>query len=164
MMEKLLTAVGDFLTRGPFTERKLVVVLVLAVAGGLGVVVYEIETANFSLERYARAAAILKDLDASSTSTNERIATAANLVAGRVGELLVETRTDPALSERGHRIALTLIVGLPWLVLAVVGVVEAVRREPDWQYGLFGCLALAALLGGVAYVIPTEVHWFYRVL
>lgn len=38
------------------------------------------------------------------------------------------------------------------------------RQEPDWQYGLFGCLFLAAVLGGVGYVLPTDILWFYRYL
>ena len=76
--------------------------------------------------------------------------------------MLAETQGTAALSPGGHRIALALIVGLPWLVLSVVGLVEAVRRNPDWQYGFFGCLALAILLGGVSFGIPTDVHWFYR--
>lgn len=162
MIESVVTTVCGFLNRGPITARKLVIVLVLALAGGVGVVVYEIETSNFAMAKYAKAAAVLKDLEASSASTNEGIAAAANLIVERVGELLEETGADPGLSESGHRIALAMTVGLPWLVFAVTGVVEAVRREPDWQYGLFGCLALAVLLGGVAYSIPTQVHWFYR--
>ena len=125
-------------------------------------VAYEIETANFALEKYARAAAILKDLDAVSSSTNEGIAAATDLVAERVGELLATARADPSLNENQHRVALALIASLPWLVLSAIGVLEAVRRVPDWQYGLFGCLALAALLGSVGYYIPTDVHWLYR--
>ena len=120
--------------------------------------------ANFALERYAKAAEILKDVESTSRSMNEDIASASELVAARVGELLGERRAAPALSASRHRVALALIVGLPWLVMSVVGVVEAVHREPDWQYGLFGCLALAILLGGVGYAVPTEVHWFYRYL
>ena len=162
MTEKLLTAAGDFLTRGPFTARKLVVVLVLAVTGGLGVVVYEIETASFALDKYGRVATMLKDLESTSRSTNESIASSTALIADELEELLAGTGAPSALSVREHRIALALIVGLPWLVLSIVGIVEGVRREPDWQYGFFGCFALAVLLGAVAYVIPTEVHWFYR--
>ncbi len=85
MIEKLLQAMVDFLTRGPLTARKLAVVLVVAVAGGLGVVAYEIETANFAPDKYAKAGAILKDLEASSTATNEGIASASDLIADRVG-------------------------------------------------------------------------------
>ena len=55
-----------------------------------------------------------------------------------------------------------MIMGLPWLLLSIIGVVEGVRRVEDWQYGLFGFMALAALFGGVAYMVPTDVHWFYR--
>ena len=162
MMERLLTALVDGLTRGPFTAKKLGVVLALAIAGGVAVVVYEIQTANFALYKYARAAAILKDLEEASTSTNVGIASAAGVVADRVGELLAETGADPSLSETDHRVALALIVGLPCLVMSIVGVVEGLRREPDWQYGLFGCLALALVLGGVAFGVPTEMPWFYR--
>ena len=161
-MEKHLAAMLNSFARPPFTTTKLLIILVLAVVGGLAVVVYEIETANFALEKYARAAAVLKDLDAVSSSTNEGVAAAADLVTDRVGELLAMARADPSLTENQHRLALALIASLPWLILSIIGVVEAVRREPDWQYGWFGCLALATLLGGVGYHIPTDVHWFYR--
>lgn len=160
----LITAIVESLTRGPITIKTLAVMLVVGVAAGLGVVGYEIETANFALEKYARAAGVLKDLDAVSSSKDSRIGSAADVIVGRVEDILAETRPDPSLSESQHRMALALILGLPWAVLSIAGIVEAVRREPDWQYGLFGCLFLAALLGSVAYYVPTDIHWFYRYL
>lgn len=106
MTGQLLTDLVHGLTRGPFTTRKLVVMLVVVVVAGLGVSAYEIETASFALEKYAKAAGILKDLDTVSTSENTNIASVAEVLAGRVREILVETREDPSLSENEHRVAL----------------------------------------------------------
>ena len=161
MFEKLMQII-NWLTQGPFTTKKLLIILAITVLAGLSVVSYEIQTANFTLDKYAQATAILKDIDALSSSQDTSIAVLADAMVVSIEEILSETEADPSLSEFQHRLALTLIIGLPWLLLSIIGIVEGVRRVPDWQYGLFGCLTLAALLGGIAYTIPTDIHWFYR--
>lgn len=163
-MNNYLANILDHLTRGPFTRRKLALTLIVAVVAGLGVTMYEIETASFALEKYAKAASILKDLDAVSSSKNSDVVAVAAVTTDRLREILAESHADRSLSDAEHRVALALILGLPWVVLSVIGVVEGVRREPDWQYGLVGCLFLAAILGGVGYWLPTDLHWFYRYL
>ena len=163
-MLEIIFKVIDWFTRGRITRPMLWGVLAFTVIGVLAVVIFEIQTANFALEKYARATAILKDLDGLSSSEDARIAPLADSLVDRVATILSETQANPSLSATGHRLALVMIMGLPWLILSTIGVVEAVRRVEDWQYGLFGFLALAALFGGVAYMVPTDVHWFYRYL
>lgn len=147
-----------------FLRGKIVASLVGSVLLGLGVAVYLIETADTELEQHARAAAILKDLEVVMTaSENPDVVSAAATIARRVKEIVAEaTEANGSLSEEGHRVVLALIMGLPWAVLSLIGIVEGVRRESDWEYSLFGPLALAALFSAVAYAIPVEIHWFYR--
>ena len=159
---EVVQQVVDGLTRGPLTVTKLVVILVVVVAAAGGVVAYEIQTANFELDKYAKTATLLKDLDALSLSENSSIATTADIIVGRVARILEEHQADRSLSEGQHRVALALILGLPWAVLSMTGIFEGIRKEPDWYYGLFGCLFLASVLGSIGYYLPTDIHWFYR--
>ena len=161
-MREILFHIINRLTQGRLTGSKLLVTVVISVIAGLGVVAFEIQTANFVLEKYARSTAILMDLDALSSSDDPRIGPLADSLVEGIENILSEHQADPSLSDTQHRIALAMIMGLPWLVLSIIGIVEGVRRVADWQYGLFGCLALAALLGGTAYMVPTGLHWFYR--
>ena len=149
-----------------FSRGKVVGPLVGSVVLGLVVAIYLIETADTELERYAKAAAVLKDLEGVMTASgNPDVISASETIAERVTDIVAEaTETDESLSDGWHRAILALVMGLPWAVFSMVGVVEGTRRESDWEYGLFGCIALAVLLGGAGYAVPPEIHWFYRYL
>ena len=164
MTHKLVDALVGGLIQCQLTTRQMVVLLVVMALTLGGVVVYEIQTSNFQLQKYATATMVLKDLDILASSDNVGIASSADAIVKRISEILAETHADPSLSQSQHRIALALTLGLPWVVFSVAGIVEALRREPDWHYGFFGCLFLAVVLGSVGYMIPTDIHWFYRYL
>ena len=73
-MREIIVNTIDRLTQGRITASKLLVILAFTVIGSLTVVIFEIQTANFALEKYARATAILKDLDGLSSSEDGSIA------------------------------------------------------------------------------------------
>ncbi len=52
-MLEIIFKVFDWFTRGRITPPMLWVVLACTVFGGLAVVIFEIQTANFALEKYA---------------------------------------------------------------------------------------------------------------
>lgn len=145
--------------------RKVFGPLVGTVVLGLALIIFLIETGDTELETYAKAAVVLKNLEDLASSNNQDVVSASETIAGQVKDIVASAAdTDRLLSEGGHRTALALVMGLPWAAFSLVGIVEGIRREPDWEYGFLGCLALAALLGIGAYAIPTDIHWFYRYL
>ena len=150
--------------RDSLSPEKLFTTLLTALVFAVGAIVYEVYTAHLELSRYERALKILNELETRVLSSDvPSIKATANAIAARVEEIVVEGRTkDESLSGTTHRSLLALALGIPWIVFSFTGVVEGVRRDRDWHYGLFGLLAIGALLGTIGYAIPTELHWLLR--
>ena len=150
--------------RDSLSPEKLFTTLITTLFFAVGAIVYEVYTGHLELTRYERALKILNELETSALSSDVPLikATAA-AIAERVNEIVVEARAkDESLSDTTHRSLLALALGLPWIVFSFTGVVEGVRRDRDWHYGLFGSLAIGALLGTIGYAIPTDLHWLLR--
>ena len=132
-MFKFIVKLAPEITLGKLVAYVALPILILV---GLCMVAYEIETAHLALNKYGKATDILKDVDALMSSSNDpTIVSALEIIAANIQNILAETgEIDRSLTTTQHRVALMLILGLPWAVLSILGIREGIRREPDWQY------------------------------
>ena len=135
----------------------------------MGIVAYAWWAPLFELEKYrkgVKGVEILRDVNEIMLSSEDPELRALSLeITDRVRRLLEVVKSESMLSDFDERFAVALIMAVPWAVFSLAGVVEALRREPDWEYGLFGCLAISAVLGiGSYYLVPTDIADLHRYL
>jgi len=134
-------------------------VLMLFLIGA--VVSFEIHTSQFQLDKLSRISAVLKGLAPLVSSDSKEVSTVAKKLVSELNLVLEqESVADPTPTD--PRVLLVLLLSSPWLILALVGVGEALEGESDWYYGVAGCLFIGLMLGLLGYSVPTEIHWFYR--
>lgn len=160
-MNEFLELISKFASN--LNRRSLAAIAIAVAFAILVTVAHEIFTSRLALDKYASAASLLRDLDFLTRSENEAVSSSANQILREVESIVKGAAEEhQRLSPTQHRIALAFVMGFPWVALSLVGVVEAFRHEPDWEYAVFGCLFLGLLIGSTAYFIPPSMHWFYR--
>ena len=132
----------------------LLFMIILAVA-------YEIHTSQLQIEKLSRVAALLDEIEPLTKSENEAVKSLADRLVSKASELLSE-RDSYLQLPIDQQLMLALLLGAPWVLLSLVGIGEAFQGESDWYYGSIGSLFIAALFGLIGYIVPIDIHWFYR--
>lgn len=141
------------------SPRRLVIVLSTLLICILLAISYEITTASLTIEKHSKSINILKDLDTLISSKNKEISETSKVILSNIQKDLI---TKPQENSDNSRLVLPLIMAIPWLIAAIFSIIEARKKQPDWEYGLLGCVVLTAIFGGTSYFVPTDLHWFFR--
>jgi hypothetical protein len=143
------------------TRDNLLPVGIVLLLGILAVVSFEIQTSQFELDKLSKSADLLIKVEPLTRSKDENIKKLSDLVIFELSEILTEKKSDSQLSIE-PAILLALLLGLPWVAMSFVGIGEAFQGESDWYYGTIGALTIGFIFGFIGYLIPTNIHWFYR--
>ncbi|SFX42114.1 hypothetical protein [Marinospirillum alkaliphilum] len=150
-------------TISELSAKRVAVICATLAVGIIGIVSYELATSTFRLDKYQKAADLLSSLEPLLESRNETVRSSAQEMAANVKSIMLnEPGESFGLTSDQHRIALVILMSVPWIILSFVGIIEKFKGDPDWAYGLVGCLFLAFLFGFASYYVPSDLHWFYR--
>lgn len=127
----------------------------------MAVVSFEIHTSQFELEKLTKAADLLVKVEPLTKSESDSVKKLSDLVIQELNEILSEEKPSSELPFEPP-VLLSLLLGLPWVAMSLIGIGEAFQGESDWYYGTIDTLIIGGIFAFIGYSIPTDIHWFYR--